>query len=206
MNCWKEKHMASNTELFLQEYSKTEELLKRIDSLPDTVLDYEATLDAELSEKLRLCRQIRNYCRHHTDYKKFISVGEGMLQFIQDVNRELESHFMHVSDKTKRIKALTSANTLQEALLSVWKSPLRIAPVVNDEDTVIGVVTGEMMLEWLAADTRKTTKLKNLIGDSVWKKYQKYETIDANTELKSEGYDGVFVVTAKGKYKGLLIL
>lgn len=194
------------TDQFLQEYAKTEELLKRIDSLPNTVIDFEPKLDSDTGDKLRLCRQIRNYCRHHSDYQRFISVGEGMLQFIQEMNLELESYFAHVSDKTKRVKALTEISTLQDALLAVCKSPLHAVPVVNDENIVIGIVTGEMVLEWLAADTKKTAKLKNLIGDSTWKKHQKYQTINADDELKSDGYDGIFVVEGNGKYKGLLVI
>ena len=66
----------NTTENFLQSYSELETLLKKSSKLPDTVLDYESTLDAEKTEKLKLCRQIRNYCRHHKDYKSFISVSE----------------------------------------------------------------------------------------------------------------------------------
>ena len=192
----------NNTELFLQEYAKTESLLKRISNLPDTVLDYETLLDPDSSEKLRLCRQIRNYSRHHEDYRKFIEVAPGMLKFIQDLNYTLESSFEHVSDRTRRIKPLELSSTVSEAIAAVAKSPVGFVPLVDE--VVIGIVSERFLIEILANEARKTAKLKSFIQDPSFKK-QKYSVVDADLLLSEMKDEGFVVVVSKGKYRGVFV-
>ena len=198
--------MKQNIEIFLEEYTKIEGMLKKSDKYPDTVLEFENNLDTETAEKLRLCRQIRNYCRHHDDYKKFVDAADGMIQFIKSVQYMIEADFAHVKDKTKRIPSLTVEDTISDAMRAVEKAPAGIVPVVYGDGVLEGIVTMRVLINALNNGSRKTAKIFSLIGNKVWQKEQNYKTVvttDPLPELKSAD-ELILVIDQKGKYKGVL--
>ena len=196
-----------NVDNFLDEYTKTETLLRRNEKLPDTILDYENSLDQETMEKLRLCRQIRNYCRHHDDYKKFITaVSDGMLDFLKEVQSEISKGFMTAGDKTRRLSGLTLADTIQDAIIAVSESPIGAVPVLDEKRNVLGVVNEKVIVALMAAGSRKTSKLSSVYQSAIWEKSQKYKVVSSDTILEDiDASDNVPVfVVSKGKYKGFL--
>ena len=199
--------MKQNIETFLEEYTKIETLLKKSDKCPDTVLEFENTLEPDDAEKLRLCRQIRNYCRHHEDYKKFIVVADNMTAFVKNIQYKIEKDFEQVKSKTKRQPALSPNDTVQDAMVMLDKSKTGVVPVIDNKDgTVIGILTIRAILEILVNEVRKTSKIKNIIGSTAWNAVQDYTVLTTTDPLPDEkNLDGIIlVVDPKGKYRGIM--
>jgi len=78
--------MASTTEKFIGLYREYEQLLRASGLDPKTVEDAAANLD---SDRLRLCRQFRNYFAHVQD-PGFLEATDKMMRYLEGKVRELK--------------------------------------------------------------------------------------------------------------------
>ena len=78
--------MASTTEKFIGLYREYEQLLRTSGLDPKTVEDAAANLD---SDRLRLCRQFRNYFAHVQD-PGFLEATDKMMRYLEGKVRELK--------------------------------------------------------------------------------------------------------------------
>ena len=198
-------------EEFLLEYNRLETLLKKSENLPDTVLDFENNLDdLDKKEKLKVCRILRNYCRHHEDYGSFIDCSDGMLTFITSLNKDIEKPFLHISDKTKRIPAVSDKDSLKTVteLFSKYKPPF--IALVNQKgkassDDTDGVISLEMLADMVAESGSLATKIGKVMTEKI-KKCQPEFTVAAPDSLLECYQTGENIVVVKaGKYKGIVI-
>ena len=195
---------------FLQEYSRLETLLKKTENTAVTVLDYENGLtDIEAKEKLKVCRIIRNYCRHHEDYAGFIEVSDGMLKFLQTLNFELEKPFLHVSDKTKKITAVSNKDSLKSVSTLFMKHKVDFLPLVNPseekgKDSVDGIITRNMLVQMLAESGSLATKIGKALTPKVVEMSPEYFEASPEEMLDQYAGDEIIVVCKNGKYKGVV--
>lgn len=81
--------MKNNVEEFLVAY-KAFETICRQEKQKD-IKDYEEELGETnpKMQKIRYCRQTRNYCSHN-DYEDFIQIHKGMIKFLKEEIKELK--------------------------------------------------------------------------------------------------------------------
>lgn len=94
--------MKNNVEEFLVAY-------KAFETLCRTTGKEVKELEEELGEtdpkvqKIRLCRQIRNYCSHN-DYEDFIQIHKGMIKFLKDEIKAFKKKPAKKKNTTKSAK------------------------------------------------------------------------------------------------------
>ena len=198
-------------EEFLLEYNRLETLLKKSTDKPVMVLDYENSLtDIDVKEKLKVCRILRNYCRHHEDYSAFVDVTDGMLEFIRGVNFELEKPYLHVSDKTKRVTPISGKDSLKTAVELLAKHKTGLLPLVNPDgktgkDSIDGVVTRDMLLGMISESGSLSAKIGKAMTEKIMGLHPEYFVADPG-ELLEEYTEGDIIVVAKnGRYKGIVV-
>lgn len=80
------KNTKSLYQEFLDAYREMENALKEIPHV-ETDINVkwweDLQTDGNTQTKLRLCRLIRNYCIHETDYEEFITISKGMIDFLK---------------------------------------------------------------------------------------------------------------------------
>ena len=104
--------MKNNVEEFLVAY-KTFETVCRQEKQKD-VKEYEEELGETnpKMQRIRLCRQIRNFCSHN-DYEDFIQIHKGMIKFLKEEIKEL---------KKKSIKKKISNKKVDKSVKKVCKT------------------------------------------------------------------------------------
>ena len=196
-------------ENFLLEYSRLETLLKKSETLPDTVLEYEATVDAELSEKIKLCRIIRNYCRHHADYASFVDVSKGMYVFLKNLNDDIEKQILHVYDKTKKVGPLTTKDSLRTAVDMFVKTKVDFVPVINKaktgEEELVLVMSRKMLLAMISENPSLAAKIEKVMLPKIVKMQPSYVIADYNDLLERYNATQNLVVYKDDKYKGIVM-
>lgn len=194
----------TNLDIFLNKYLRLESAIKQNPDLPDTVLDYESTLDQDTAEKMRLCRIIRNYCRHHDDYKKFVEINSGMISFLESQINSVESYLTHVKDAMKRIKPVSISSNLKTMTDAVLSSRLEIVPVEDDSGVIIALIGAEAALQMISLGTARTPVAKVIFEPSVKNKWIDYTAASADDLLETYNSDNILLVYAKEKYKGIV--
>ena len=122
--------MSKTHDTFIQKYKELEDLLNnQKDYAMGTglVRDYETVLaedDPEKAEKLKLCRWLRNYISHHSDYEKMIAITPAMQAFLDDIVNELHLKSGTVKDHMTTIAKygkLTVNDAIFDAALLMHK-------------------------------------------------------------------------------------
>ena len=151
--------MSKTHDTFIQKYKELEDLLNnQKDYAMGTglVRDYETVLaedDPEKAEKLKLCRWLRNYISHHSDYEKMIAITPAMQAFLDDIVNELHLKSGTVKDHMTTIAKygkLTVNDTIFDAALLMHKKNRENLAVFDKNDKYVGHIT--------------TTIISNLVG------------------------------------------
>ena len=88
-------------DIFINEYNKLENILSQLSGAPnDANMKWlEDTLDdIKMRNKLYLCRIMRNYIQHNTDYRKFINITDEMIDFIRYMYKLVYSKLVTVDE------------------------------------------------------------------------------------------------------------
>lgn len=176
---------------FLDAYKNLENELRADNT---TVLDYENSLkDANMQEKLKLCRITRNYLSHQDT--KFIVASKDMIEFINKLTTEIRLKSHIVKDDMKRVKTVYPTETIKNIIPLCAKN---IVPIVDKKtEQVIYLVDSDILVANLAKGNKKIEVPKRL------PKYQYCKKDD-----RIDGLKGIYIVTSdgteKGKYLGIL--
>ena len=208
---------------FLEEYRRLEQLLKQIDKLPDTVLDLESILESEDSERLKVCRILRNYSAHHADAKKFINVADGTLSFMRGLNDKLEAKYLSIKSSLVKAPAVKDTVNIKAALIQLAKNrkyfeksnkvPCLI--VMDKTGKPTAQLTADLLAQALELGNYElTTKLSSILASKSAKaktfiKEAKSFTLVESSVLKYSDKmltETTVVVDKKGKYTGLVII
>lgn len=142
---------------FLTEYKNFETILR------DLNLDYkdiESEVDSETSEKMRLCRNLRNYLSHNSD-KSFVSISKNMIDFLTDLEFKylsLEDTVIKHSDKFNSSNYCLIRDNCSSVLEKMIKKKVNNFLVVNKEE--FKVVSIYQLIQMLLIS--KTKKVKDI--------------------------------------------
>lgn len=195
----------TQTEQFLEQYKSLEALLRGVYGAGMTVLNYEDR--SSEPEKLRICRQIRNFLQHTPDGAKFIVPTEAMCLFLRHESVQIASQAEKAKDLAYKQPPVKLTHTWQQAAKLLHKSNRTWLPVVNDKSELVGVLDKDSAFAQLISGKDLSTQT---VGDSYTAKGLE-KTLDGFTVMDCEslaaGYElDKVIVTRKGKYSGLIDL
>lgn len=193
------------TDQFLTSFKALESAIRQELAPMSSVLDYENVLAEKKknteSEKLKLCRIVRNYLAHNdTD---FMVPSKDMIDFIDDLTVEILSSNGTAKDKMSTLAkygSLSTSATLMDACTVLGKKKLSEIPVINDDGTLFGILTApELCNAIIAAPQPKKFVLSRLtLSTANW------SNIPIDTPVKSIPTGKLLVVDKKGKIKGVI--
>ena len=194
---------------FLSKYKELEQVLRNKEKQigDGTVLAYENTLDQDNLEKLKTCRIIRNYCQHHHDYNKFMSI-DGMTDFLDKQIKEIEKQESLVKDIMNKTKAPTLKDTFEDIIKYFNKTKSEWCPIINDkpkknESCMAGVITLEQAVS-LILTTKLNTKVSKLITKQMEKEVKNYKIIDSKAQAKKLDSNKGYIVIDDNSFKGVV--
>lgn len=153
-------------DLFLEGYKKLESNTREYLGIQIKEYEDKLTVDNRLdeAEKLRYCRNARNFLSHHQDAQSFISISKDMLSFITSLNQELSEKDTLVKKKMTTIaKSLLDSCNISEAAQYLQKKKISIAPYFNKNGALVGIISQDIICSFVAdGKSIKTTKLSSL--------------------------------------------
>lgn len=147
-------------DVFIEKYKELEKLL------PITVREYEDSLSEEESQKMRLCRLMRNYIQHNADYEKMILIAPGMQSYIESVvdslhrqNGILKEHMTSAA----RYGFMSESDTIADCAMMMSKKKRRDNIVLDKNGEYLGVITKDIISDCFGnIGVTKTTKISKI--------------------------------------------
>lgn len=144
-------------EQFLSLYKDFERLLQ--DSAQMSILDYENAIkdkDGELSEKIKLCRIMRNYMQHHSDYKSFVTISAGQISLIEKLLTTLRNKDKKAKDIMKKWDFPNETTYTKDVGVFIAKKKLTLCPIVDSKKHLSKVVSYSDVLLGMVLGTPKS--------------------------------------------------
>jgi predicted transcriptional regulator len=114
-------------------------------------------------------------------------------------------NFLHVSDKTKKIKTVKATDTIAIALQILSKSPSDFIVLVDNDNSVLGIFDKDILIKELVnVSFKQSTKLNKIKCISDKKMFNIIQETELLSNIDVKKY--TVVVNSKGKYKGILIV
>lgn len=193
----------------LEKYKELEQILRNKEKQigDGSVLSYENTLNQDDLEKLKVCRIIRNYCQHHADYSKFMSI-DGMTSFLDKQIKEIEKQESLVKDIMNKTKAPTLKDTFEDIIKYLIKTEANFCPVLNDrpkknEPVLVGVFTKENILD-LVLKNKLNTKISKLVDKKAEKELKNYKVVESKLQAKKLDSNKSYIVIDDNVFKGVI--
>lgn len=167
-----------------------------------TVLEFEESLtlkDAEVNQKLKVCRIVRNYIQHND--VNFVEPSKEMIDFIANLSDYVRSLEMSADDVLKKLTPLTLSDTITDAAKKLSRN--KLMPVVDKRKICIGIVTDETIRAAVSKGTRPSSKLSNIESliksATIISKDIPVKNITENSVVTKDG-------TKNGQYVGVVII
>lgn len=164
---------------FLEQYKRLEQAISNSASLDkiswidppkahsiQSIYDLEAaSLDSEITEKLKLCRIIRNYAQHNPGAQSFIAATQEMVDFISGTAHEIESIDGTVKDIMTKFPAttLTEVSTLQDCLTVMTKKKSSWLPIAGKSGEPLAVISEHTVCTALSQGATLRSKISTLV-------------------------------------------
>lgn len=203
----------TNYEEFLDIFRQIESNLKDVPNLPSDEQRggkslfqcYEESdyVDDKEKIKLRMCRIIRNYCVHEQDYENFISINNGMIDFMKHEALKIQSLYLKVSDVMvpfNKMAYVTTDNTLFQAVEIMNKKKTDELPVLDKNNILVGFFTKDNLYSVISSEIKLTLKFSKYTNLKKWKSFIK-PTSDYHDVLGK----GTTIVTENGKSTGAVL-
>lgn len=203
----------TNYEEFLDIFKQIESNLKEVPNLPSDEQRggkslfqfYEESdyVDDKEKIKLRMCRIIRNYCVHEQDYENFISISNGMIDFMKHEALKIQSLYLKVSDVMvpfNKMAYVTTDNTLFQAVEIMNKKKTDELPVLDKNNILVGFFTKDNLYSVISSEIKLTLKFSKYTNLKKWKSFIK-PTSDYHDVLGK----GTTIVTENGKSTGAVL-
>lgn len=149
---------------FIFKYNRLETLLHK---LPNAPLDanmkwYEDSLeDNKIKNKLYISRVTRNFIQHNEDYKNFIEVSDGMINFLDDIYVSLYSNLItaeKIMIPLKKIYIGKISDKVYETINIMNSKNLELIPIIdNSSNKLIKVLTIKNLPQIFEKVNKKTT-------------------------------------------------
>jgi len=149
----------NNIYLFLEKYKGVESCLRaqQID-----MKSYEESLPEADSQKLRMCRNLRNYAAHNDGFRTFLSISDEMIKFLDKIDKDVKKNISTVKEYMDKSCVVSHNTTFAEASKTLNKSNILV--VVDDKKQYLGFFTNKQLRKMIADNkTTKTAKIKPYI-------------------------------------------
>lgn len=193
--------MPTELEKFLGKYKELEEVIRQ-EATDTTVLQYEESLSASDSDRLKICRQIRNYVQHHDDGKMFLAATEKMNKFLTDLITKEKAKEEQAVNKLYKLSPVTLDFKLSEITEKFAKTKRDWLPVVDENSCYIGCIS-LLQLVCLLCNTKNTVKLKTAVQLKELSKKSPIK-VTKETSLKGLENEDLIVIGKDGKYAGIV--
>lgn len=166
------KQNVTNAE-FISAYKKLENAITL--SYPEfsmqSVKMYEDNIisaDTDMLQKLRLCRNIRNYIQHNADSDSFVCIHAGMMDFLNNLTQKVNSANGICKDQMMLLGRATSVTCIKtESIMEIackMKKKKLDKMAVIDRGKVAGLITSDVLISVLSeGKSAKTTKISSLL-------------------------------------------
>ena len=164
---------------FLEQYKRMEQAVNNSTSLSKiswidphkassvrTIYDLEsASLDADILEKLKLCRIVRNYAQHNPGAQSFVAATQEMVDFVSEVALEIESIGGTVKDLMIKVTAtaITETSTLQDCLAMMEKKKMQWLPIAGKTREPIACISEHTVCAALSSGATLRSKISTLV-------------------------------------------
>ena len=185
------------------EFIKTYKELENIIDM--SVREYEDSLNDIDSQKLRLCRILRNYIQHNDDYDKYVSITPYMQEFLKSILYKEQIKYGTAKEhmiSLAKYGVLSMSDNVAITLALLMKKGRDQTFVIDDKSENVYIVTKSMIADGIINGVTKNTKLHKLPLIKV-----DYEIVEASCPLvnvNSDEHAIIFVSTKPGKIIGIL--
>lgn len=153
------------------------------------------------SDKLKLIRNIRNFCSHNDEGISFAGKFNKQLLFIESCISYLDSFNKKVKDKTMRYPAVKETDTVKTLIDELAKRKKDFVPVTDANSVYLYTLSSKDVIK-IASESKLPGKqsIKSLIKAVKTESNMKTYINDQNYEFGMEG----IVVNKLGKYLGIV--
>lgn len=147
---------------FIEKYKELEKLLDV------SVREFEESLSEEDSQKMRLCRLLRNYIQHNADYEKIISISPGLQSYLDIVvtnlhrkNGVLKEHMISAT----KYGFINEADSILDTASLLAKKKRYSSVVLNKNGEYIGVINKSIISDCVGGcNVTRATKISKIIN------------------------------------------
>lgn len=170
MSVSKLKQNNNLTETFLEQYKALEQTLRHLYGNNMSVLNYEELLHPSDSNKLRVCRIIRNFLQHNPDAQDFVYPTQNMIsQLLKTANHAIVEN-QTAKENVYKLTPLKNNSTLKQACKLITKTGRTWLPVVNQNGTFLGVLYYDKLLQLIANSENIDETTLETIKKTEWRK------------------------------------
>lgn len=198
---------------FLEKYKSLEMVLRLARGNDMTVLKYEDTLDEDDSDKMRICRVVRNFLQHTPKGDSFIQPTAAMVTFIEKQILLVTAAAEKAKDLAYKAPVIKESMSLQEMakVFAKAKGKYEWLPVVDLKGAVLGVLTESRLMEAISMTASlEFVPVGATAGGSIKKSELAKSLADipvvdvtGNLEAFARARKSV-IVTRGGKYSGVI--
>lgn len=193
-------------DLFLNQYKSLELFLRLCFGNDMTILRYEEQLEAGEADKLRLCRNVRNFMQHNPDAAGFVAPTASMLAFLEKLTAGLAVQQEKAADCVYVAPVVKLSGTMRDAAKVLTKSGADWAPVLDKKGCPVAILTRDRLLELMAGTAHWEDTLETLYKPAVMKQSMVSVSVAADLSevgsLMGRGRD--IIVMRSGKYSGIV--
>lgn len=204
---------------FIETYKTIESTIREVyDNIPEASFKWyeDQQTDVEYANKLRLCRNIRNFIQHNKGYETFIEIAPEMQFFLEKVLLDLKLKkgiAWEITTTAGRCFLPKETDYIYNVAEGMAKRGLETSLVLTEEETYAGLLTGKSLsLAVISGKQLKKTRIKALDG-LIFKPKNRVAFIKKDTEKEraaqyfKNGCEFVVVTdngTQTGKVLGLV--
>lgn len=170
-------------------------------------------IEPEKRNKLYICRIIRNYIQHNSDYKEFLTINDGMITFLKEIYIQVLSNQIQNKDimlSGKQFIACKVSDNIIDTLKKMDNKKQEYIPIFKDEK-LIGIFSNKVVRQMLIKYKNCEKTFENIVDIlkiSTDVKFVKTEdTIEKTIEFFKNGCSCVFCTDngkSTGKIEGII--
>lgn len=199
----------SLADVFLEKYKSLELMLRVAYGDDMTVLSYENTLVGDSSDKMRICRIMRNFLQHNPNAAGFVEPTQLMVLFLDQEISMVAAAAEKAKDRLYRLTPLKDTSTLRDACKAFTKGKGAIVwmPVVDGNGVLIGILREQRLIQALSvASDPDEVCLNKAIRKAEWNKSVTLPVIQVTDDLAQYAKKQQDVVVLRnGKYSGVIM-
>lgn len=170
-------------------------------------------IEPEKRNKLYICRIIRNYIQHNSDYKEFLTINDGMITFLKEIYIQVLSNQIQNKDIMligKQFIVCKVSDNIIDTLKKMDNKKQEYIPIFKDEK-LIGIFSNKVVRQMLIKYKNCEKTFENIVDIlkiSTDVKFVKTEdTIEKTIEFFKNGCSCVFCTDngkSTGKIEGII--